>query len=167
MACFVFLVINRRALCKAFRSRLPFLECYIDVFLCVICCTSTRYLRFDYVFFYVYSFTKCIIFVTEACLFTNTMVLEHASLHQRTMHCSLLACGCLLPFTFHFEVIHRLPSNHTPPTCWRVSNRRSTIGDGLIQHKTLNAEWWFLNNTHVYHGRGGSRPGFFHCDVTR
>ena len=89
-------------------------------------------------FFNMYSFTKFIIFVTEPCLFTNTLLLEHASLHQRNVHCPLLGCVCLLPRPIHFQVIHRLPSNHTPPVCGVVSKRHSTIGDGFIERKTLN-----------------------------
>ena len=72
------------------------------VFLCCFSSTVHTSVRFDYVFFNMDSFTKFIIFVTEPCLFTNTILLEHASLHQRTMHCPLLACVCLLPCTFHF-----------------------------------------------------------------
>ena len=69
-------------------------------------------------FFNMYSFTEFIIFVTEPCLFSNTILLEHASLHQRTMHCPLLACVCLLPCTFHFQVIHRLTTTHHQRVRW-------------------------------------------------
>ena len=103
-------------------------------------------------FFNMYSFTKFNIFVTAPCLFTNTMLLGHAYLYQRTMHCPLLACVCLVPCTFHFRVNHRLLSNHTPPACGMVPKRRSTIGDGFIDHKTVNTEWWFVNTTHVVCG---------------
>ena len=102
-------------------------------------------------FINMYSFTKFIIFVTAPCSFTNTILLEHTYLYQCTMHCPLLACVCLVPCTFHFQVIHRLPSNHTPPACGVVPNRRSTIGDGFIDQKAVNIEWWFVNTTQVCH----------------
>ena len=89
-------------------------------------------------FFNMYSFTMFCIFVPEPCLFNATMLLQHASVHQRTMHCALLVCVSLPPCSFHFQVIHRLSSNQTPAPCGVVSIRHSTIGDGFIQHKTLN-----------------------------
>ena len=123
---------------------------YWCIFLCYFS-TTVHTTLFDYVFFNMYSFTKFIIFITAPCLFTNTILLEHAYLYQRTMHYPLLACVCLVPCTFHFQVIHRLLSNHTPPACGVVPNRHSTIGDGVIDHKTVNTKWWFVNTTQVCH----------------
>ena len=109
-------------------------------FLCYLSTTVHTGVRFDYVFINMYSFTKFLMFASAPCLFTNAMLLEHTYLCQRTMHCPLLACVCTVPCTFHFQVIHRLLSNHTPPVCGVVPNRRSTIGDGFIDHKTVNTE---------------------------
>ena len=116
-------------------------------------------------FLNMYSFTKFIIFVTAPCLFTNTILLEHVYLYQRTMHRPLLAYVCLVPCTFHFQVIHRLLSNRTPPACGVVPNRHSTIGDGFIDHETVNREWWFVNTTQVCQ-RGVSTLGFPDCTET-
>ena len=121
-------------------------------------------------FFNMYSFTKFIIFVTATSLFTNTILLEHGYLYQRIVHrLSLTPCVSLLPCTFHFQVIHRLPSNHTLPACGVVPKRHSTIGDGFIEHKALNREWWFLNTAQVCHrgGGGGVNTWFssLHCET--
>ena len=132
---------------------------YWCIFLCYFSTVHTG-VGFDYMFFNVYSFTKFIIFVTAPCLFTNTMLLEHAYLCQRTVHRVLLAFVSLLPCTLRFHVIHRLLSSHISPACGVVASRQCTIGDGFIQHKTINTEWWFVNLTDVYHRGGGFNTGF-------
>ena len=115
-----------------------------------------------------YPFTKFIVFVTAPCLFTNTILLEHAYLYQCTMHCPPLAFVCLAPCTFRFPVLHRLLRNHIPPLCGVVPSRHYTIGDGFSGHKTVNTKWWFVYTTQVYHwGRGGFNTGFspLHCEM--
>ena len=53
-------------------------------------------------FINMYSLTKFIVFVTAPYLFTNTKLLEHTYLYERTMHCPLLAYVCSVPCIFHF-----------------------------------------------------------------
>ena len=122
---------------------------YWCIFVCYFSATIHTGVRFNDVFFNMHSFTKFIIFINAPCLFTNTILLEHGYLYQRTMHCPLLACVCSVPCFFHFQVIHRLLSNHTAPACGVVPNSHATMGDGLIDHKTVNTEWWFVNTTQV------------------
>ena len=88
------------------------------------------FMRFDYVFINTYSFTKFIILDTAPRLFTNTILLKHTYLYQRTMHCPPLAYGCMAPCIFHFQVIHSLLSNHTPPACGVVPNQRCPLPPG-------------------------------------
>ena len=169
MVCFFFSFELKNALHSVF-ERIPIFTMLDScVFLCYFSSTVHTSVKFDHVFFNMYSLTKFVIFVTKPSLFTNTILLEHAFLHQRAMHCPLLACVCLMPCTFLFQAIHRSPSKHTPPVCGVVSNRHSTIGDGFIQHKAHNIERWIVNTTQVCHwaGGGGSTPGFPHCTVKR
>ena len=102
MVCFFFCFQPKNALQSVLERISIFTVLYSCGFLCYFSSTVHTGVRFDYVFFNMCSFTKFIIFVTKPCLFTNTILLEHASLYQRTRYCPVLACVCLLPCTFHF-----------------------------------------------------------------
>ena len=112
-------------------------------------------------FFNMYSFTKFISLLPHPVCSPIQYCLSMPAIS--TYYALSTACLCLLA-----TMIHRLKSNHTPPACGVVPNRHSTIGDGFIQHKTLNTEWWFVNTTQVYHGGGGGfNIGFssLHCEI--